>query len=375
VIARLALRVAVELTLALMGSALIVWAVAANQQWFDRHFLPAFFVSRGAYVWWESFGRAGAVVVGAGLALVIRPRLGRFVWQNPVLTMNALLAVPLAVVASESLLTYIHRHATQEEPAGQEPRRRLDPRLGWTFVPARVAQHKEGGRIIEYAFDASGYRVRHLGDPVDPERPTIVFTGESMIVGEGLTWEESVPAQTGAILGIQSANLAVSAYANDQSYMRLRSELPRFHRPVAVVSVFTPTLFDRNMDDDRPHLREGLVWMPAAERWRLLEILRLLVRFRKEETIERGIAITREVLRASCELARTRGAAPLIVVPQFIPEEPGEQAIRQRVLEGTNLPVVRVELDGRWRIPGDGHPDARAAHAMAAAIAARLRTN
>jgi hypothetical protein len=116
------------------------------------------------------------------------------------------------------------------------------------------------------------------------------------------------------------------------------------------------------------------MWMPATERWRLLEILRLLVRYRKEETIERGLTVTREVLQASGDLARTRGASPLIVVPQFMPEEPGEQAIRQRVLDGTNVPVVRVELDGRWRISGDGHPDARAAHTIAVAIAARLRT-
>ena len=139
--------------------------------------------------------------------------------------------------------------------------------------------------------------------------------------------------------------------------------------------MFTPTLFDRNMDDDRPHLGQGLVWLPATERWRLLEILRLLVRYRREETIERGVAVTREVLRETCRLARARGASPLIVVPQFMPEEPAERAVRQRVLDGTDVPVVRVELDGRWRIPGDGHPDARAAHAIAVAIATRLRTS
>jgi len=99
-----------------------------------------------------------------------------------------------------------------------------------------------------------------------------------------------------------------------------------------------------------------------------------LVRYRKEETIERGIAVTREVLRATCDLARARGALPIIVVPQFLPEEPAEQALRQRILDGTNLPVVRVELDRAWRLPGDGHPDPRAAHAIAVAIAALLRT-
>ena len=374
-VARLALRIAVELTLALLGSALIAWAVVANQQWFDRHFLPAFFVSREAYVWWESLGRIGAAVAGASVALVLRPRIGRFVARNAALTLNATLAALMAIAVSEFALGYVHRHAAEEEPVGREPRRRLDPQLGWTFVPARVARQMEGGRIIEYAFDPSGYRVRRRDEPVDPQRPTIVFTGESMVVGEGLAWEESVPAQTGASLGIQTANLAVSAYASDQAFMRLRSELPRFRHPIAVVSMFTPTLFDRNLDDDRPHLGQGLVWLPATERWRLLEILRLLVRYRREETIERGVAVTREVLRETCRLARARGAPPLIVVPQFMPEEPAERAVRQRVLDGTDIPVVRIDLDGRWRIPGDGHPDARAAHAIAVAIATRLRTS
>jgi hypothetical protein len=371
---RLALRVTVELAFALIGTVLIAWAVMANQQWFDRHFLPTFFLSRETYVRGEWLGRAAAAVLGASLALVIRPRAGRFIAQHATLTINIALAIVMAVGASEMILSQLHRHASGEEPAGQEPRRRLDAQLGWTFVPARAARHKEPGRVIEYAFDAAGYRVRSLEEPVDPDRPTLVFIGESMMVGEGLTWDESVPAQTGAMLGIQSANLAVSAFANDQSYLRLRSELPHFRQPLAVVSIFSPTIFDRNMDDDRPHLGPGLVWTPAVQRWRLLEILRLVVRYRKPDTIERGISVTRDVLRATCNLATARGAVPVIVVPQFTPEEPGERELRDRVLDAANLPVVRVELDGTWRIPGDGHPDARAAHAIASAVATRLQT-
>jgi hypothetical protein len=365
-------RVVVEVGIALIGGMLVAWAIAANQQWFDRHFLPAFFVSRRAYVLIESIGRAAAAILGLLLLIFVRPRVGRFIAHNPLLVINGIVAVALACGASELILGQLHRHAAAQEPAGQEPRRRADARLGWTFVPSRAATHLENGRTIEYAFDAHGYRVPHAGEHVDPSKPSILFTGESMIVGEGLTWEESIPAQVGALLGIQPANLAVSAYATDQAYMRLQAELPRFRQPLAVVIVFTPTLFDRNMDDDRPHLGPALVWQPAVKRWRLLEILRLLVRYRKEDTIQRGVATTREVLHAATELARSRGAMPLVVVPQFAPEQPDEAALRHRVLDGSDLPIVRVELEGTWRIPGDGHPDARAAHAIADAIAARL---
>jgi len=367
------LRVVVELAIAAIALGLIAWVAIANQQWFDRHFLPAFFVSRRTYVLIESIGRAAAAIVGLALLLFVRPRLGRFVARNPLLVINAIVAVALACLASELILSQLHLHAAEQEPFGQEPRRRIDAHLGWTFVPSRAATHLEDGRMVEYAFDANGYRVRHAGEAVDLNAPSILFTGESTIVGEGLTWEESIPAQVGAMVGVQPANLAVSAYATDQAYMRLQAELPRFRQPIAVVMVFTPTLFDRNMDSDRPHLGPGLKWQPRVDRSRLLDIIRLLVRYRKEDTIERGIATTREVLHAATDLARSRGAAPLVVVPQFAPEQPDEAALRHRVLDGSDLPIVRIELDGTWRIPGDGHPDARAAHAIAEAIAARLR--
>lgn len=365
-------RVAAEIATASIGGVLLVWAVAADQQWFDRHFLPAFFVSRDAYVSAQALARVAAAVLGLTLALFIRPRVGRFIARSPARALHAALAAVLAVGASEVILQQLHLHAAQEEPAGQEPRRRLDPRLGWIFIPSRVARHNEAGRIVEYAFDSSGYRVRRADEPVDSEQPTVLFTGESMMVGEGLNWDETVPAQSAAMLGVQSANLAVSAYASDQAYLRLGTELPRFRHPLAVVTLFTPSLFDRNMDDDRPHVGRGLVWQPPAERLRLMMILRLVVRYHTSDTIERGIAVTREVLRATCDLARARGAVPLIVVPQFAPETAAERDLRQRILDGSGLPVVRVELDGAWRIPGDGHPDARAARAMAAAVSERL---
>jgi len=71
-------------------------------------------------------------------------------------------------------------------------------------------------------------------------------------------------------------------------------------------------------------------------------------------------------------LARARGAVPLIVVPQFIPEAPEEREIRSRVLDEAGLPYVWVQLDASWHVPNDGHPDARGAHAIAVAIANQL---
>jgi hypothetical protein len=375
---RFAARVAAEIVVALIGIVLLVCAIRADQGWLDRHFMPSFFVSRRVYVQAASSARIATGALALALMFIARPRIGRLVARVPARTLigdlaRISLAVALALGTSEVVLRRTFRRAAMERPADEVPYRHGDQRLGWTFVPARAGRETAGGRTVEYAFDSSGYRVRRADEPVDPERPTIIFTGESVMVGHALNWEESVPAQVEALTGTQSANLAVNGFANDQAYLRLLAELPRFRQPVAVVSLFMPTLFDRNLDNDRPHLGPGLVWLSAKPRWGLTAIANQLVPYRSDEAVERGITVTQAVLRATADLARARGAVPLILVPQFAPEERVERVLRRRILDEAELPYVWVELDPSWRIQGDQHPDRRAAHAMAVAIAARLQ--
>lgn len=375
---RLALRVTAESAVAVIGIALVVGALGADQTWFDRHFMPVFFLSHRTQVLAETLARVAIGALGVSFALVARPLIGRLVARASVgalvaATARVTLAVVLALGASELVLRSTFWRAIEEPPPDEEPLRQPDQRLGWTFVPARTGRATVGGRVIEYAFDRGGYRVRRTDQPVDPERPTIVFTGESIVAGYGLSWDESIPAQVEALLGTQSANLAVFGFANDQAYLRLLAELPRLRRPAAVVSIFIPALFNRNFGDDRPHLGPGLIWLPAAHRWRLAALLKWLVPYRSDEAVERCIAVTGAVLRATVDLARARGAEPLIVMPQFGPESATEEMLRRRILDEPGLPYVRVELDPSWHLPGDLHPDSRAAQAIAIAVAARLR--
>jgi hypothetical protein len=234
-----------------------------------------------------------------------------------------------------------------------------------------TGQRTIGGRAITYATDAAGYRVRRVDEPVDPERPTVLFIGESVMLGEGLTWDESVPAQVGTMMGIQSANLAIHGFSVHQSHLRL--QLPRFQRPLAVVSLFMTALFGRNLDDDRPHLGPGLVWLPGKQHSRLTSLAQILVPYRTDDAIERGIRMTSEVLRATVELAHARQATALLAVPQFGAEEETERTLRRRILDEAGLPYIVVELDPAWRLAWNRHPDARAARAIAAAIATRLQ--
>jgi hypothetical protein len=267
----------------------------------------------------------------------------------------------------------VHLGPTEWLFPDQEPLRQPDPRLGWTLVPARTGQSTSNGRVVDYALDAAGYRVRRSDHPVDTERPTVIFVGESVMFGEGLTWEETVPAQVESMLGVQSANLAVHGFASDQVYLRLERELPRFRRPVAVVSLFMTALFGRNLDSERPHLGPGLVWLPPVHRWRLESLARLIVPYHREDVVERGIGVTREVLRATVALARARGATPLILVPQFGHEEPVEEALRRKILDDPSGPYLWVQIDAAWRLPWNRHPNPRAARAIAAAVTRRLR--
>jgi hypothetical protein len=133
-------------------------------------------------------------------------------------------------------------------------------------------------------------------------------------------------------------------------------------------------LFGRNLYDDRPHLGPGLVPEPAKLHRRLMSLAQIFVPYRSDAAIERGVRATRDVLRASAALALAHGATPLIVVPQFGNDDPRDLMLRSRILDESRLSYVLVELDQAWRIPWDRHPDARAAHAIAAAIAARLHT-
>jgi len=362
-----------EALVALCGIALIALALAFTQGWLDRHILPSFYVMRRWYVVLESSARVALAALGVLMLLVARRRIARLLAQRPSAVIAGAVAALLAIAAGQITLAWLHP-STQWLLASVEPLRRPDPRLGWTFVPGREGHKTVGGRTIAFAFDAAGYRVRRVDEPVDPARPTMLFAGESVMLGEGLNWDETIPAQVGAVTGVQSANLAVHGYATDQAYLRLEADLPRFQRPVAVVTLFMTALLGRNLDDNRPHLGPGLVWLPAVPHARLMSLATLIVPFRREATVERGIAMTRDVLRATAALAASRGATPLIVVPQFGREDEHERTLRRRILDDAGLPYLYVTFDDDgWRIPGDLHPNAPTARRIAVAIADRLK--
>ena len=349
---------------------LLAAALAANQAWFDSHFLPNFAFARPRMVAAERALRAGIFAGSALLLLARRPVARAFRRATAGGLLRAGLAVLLALGTAELALRIHKPHPHDADPLALEPRRAPDTRLGWTYLPSRTVIAREAGRDVSYSFDAAGSRVPASGAKIDFAKPALVFTGESIVTGFGLDWDQTIPARVGAMLSLQSANLAASDYSNDQSYLRLADALPRFHKPVAVLTLFMPSLLERNLLDNRPHLGPGLVWQPPHQPWRLVALLHWLVPWHSEAAIDQGIAHTRDSLNALVHLACARGARPLIIVPRFGDTTPVDEDLRRRVLGG--LPAVMVRLDPAWHLPGDPHPDARGARAIAAAVATRL---
>jgi hypothetical protein len=358
----------VQALVVLVAAGLIGLAAALDGAWLHRHILPEFFQPRDEQLRLLTIVRLSLLALGLLLVWPVSSWLARrrFIDLAP-----TLVAVGLAFGTTEALLRVLPWYSIHQLPTQREPQRRRDPVLGWTYLPDRVGRGALGGRMIEYAFDPAGRRVGRRGEAVDYAKPSVLFVGESIVAGHGVTYDETIPARVGARLGLQPANLAVGGYATDQMYLRFRDEWPRYREPRAVVVLFMPLLFHRNLEHDRPHLAPGLVWRPASGDWRLVQIARRLVPARSNREIDDAVTMTRQALGAIVAAARAKGAVPLVLVPQLTDETPEERTIRERVLAG--LPYIQVQVDPAWRVANNRHPDARADAALADAVSGYLQ--
>src|ERR1700735_3431696 len=134
-----------EILVASIGVALLACALGANQRWLDRHFVPSFFLPRHWYVVIETLVRLAMGIVGVWLALIAQRQAGRFAARTPARAFQVVIAVGLALGASELLLRYVHLRPAEWLWPADEPRRQVDPRLGWTRVSGRTGYKDIGG--------------------------------------------------------------------------------------------------------------------------------------------------------------------------------------------------------------------------------------
>lgn len=370
--------VAANVATTLVGLGLFVAALSMDASWQWQHFLPTWGWAWAAQLRILLVLRLLVATVGLLIILLLRPWLVRAFGagrgrQAMISGATAILAVIAAFAAAEGIL-HTRSWLSVQERWDQEPLRIRDAEYGWAFLPNHAGSVVLNGRTVHYATGPFGYRAQRAGVGPDFARPTIVFAGESIVFGYGLDFADTIPAQVEAISGIQSANIAVNAHSTDQILMRLQRELPRFSHPVAVVIPFMPRLFDRNLDTDRPHLDAGLRWHAATNpSLRLVELVRRILRYRSSAAIREGTLMTQRALQADIALARARGAKPIVLVPQFLPEDARERAIRHAVLDEAGISYLLVPIQPGWRSPGHNHPTPRGSRALAEAIAAALR--
>jgi hypothetical protein len=240
-----------------------------------------------------------------------------------------------------------------------------------------------GGRQFTYATDEDGRRVpaRRGTAAAADERPALVVAGESIAAGFGLDYEETFAALAARALDLRLVDVAEGGYGPDQAYLRLADALSSdVVRPAAVVTVFVPAQLGRILRDDRPRLVLGadgaLGFQPAADgllgAWRLRDVVHNRLPYASDADLARATATTAAVLRATAVAARARGAAPLFVVVSLGPPRPldahPEAQIVRALFVDQQLPFVRVDLDGPYLLPGDGHPSPRGARRIADAV-------
>src|SRR2546429_2650538 len=131
----LAARLTAEIVVGFIGAAFLSCAIVANQRFLDRHFVPSFFLPRHWYVLIQTSSRLAMAVLGTWLALVARRHIGQFAARTPAGALRIVIAVVLALGASNLMLQVVHLRPAEWLSATDEPRRQPDPQLGWTWVP------------------------------------------------------------------------------------------------------------------------------------------------------------------------------------------------------------------------------------------------
>jgi hypothetical protein len=368
-----------------MGASLVGWAFAANRTWFDRHFFSSYCAASTAALRLETLARW--VAVGLAIAVVgfFRQRLERWLSRRGSREIartagGVAVAVVMALVVGDIVLRVKAKPILVENEPGLPPMR-VDENGNYAPIPSRTKKVTLGARQVEYAIDSDGNRAPRADHVVDRAAPTILFTGESFTIGWGIAYEKTYPALVAAALGAQPVNLAVTGFANDQAYWRLQNALPKLDHPVAIVTLVLAVQLERNVDNRREHLalsKDGrLELVPRSTSMLATSPLRKLLPYHSDE----AIPLTAAILRATAELAASRGARPVFVFTNFgapcTTDEQGSSWLERSLFAGISAPHVRVDLSPSLTIapPNEVHPNERGHELLADAIVFALRSN
>ena len=371
-----------SLAVAVLGVALLLWALRADRAWWEQHVFVLDCATGPRDVASVLVGRGVAAVAGVGLIAVARPRWARWLAASPrraaASATRVALAAALALLVSEVVLRWTAKPA--DSPPKDVPALRTDAHLSYALAPKTSGHVLRGGRDIAFAVNAMGLRTATESELPDLSRPSILIAGESIAQGYAVPYDESVGFLVEQATGVPTLNAAVVAYASDQVYRRMQEVLPELEHPIAVVTFVVPVQIERNVSFRREHLvvlEDGslAVAAPAPALLRDMQLVRLLGGLLPHD--DSAVRIARAIYAATAREVRARGAYPLFVATNYreacLHDESGESSLSARLFRGLDVPHVSVDLDTAWDVPEDGHPDVRGSRALAAAIVDALR--
>jgi hypothetical protein len=365
-------RASVEVLTATVGLLLLSAPLWADEHWFEVHLTRrycavdelSFTLLRAAR--WVLVGFGVLVLVAL---VVLRPRLVRLTRTSWRSTAGAALRIGLAVMMAVVTADVVLRVRRKPPP----------PSPTFHSLPGETFDVDWGGRVINYAMDAHRLRARSPDAKIDLDAPTVLFSGESVVFGIGLRYDETISAQFEARTHLQAANVALGGLATDESLVRMRETLPLFRRPVAVVTFVLYDWLERNRGDERYHWAlDGRGQLVEARRavpafvWDspIYQSLRAIAQYHGDGVFED----TRAVLRQIAAESRSRGALPLFVVTQAGPRcvaRGGRPWIEGRLMDGLDLPWIAVDFPPTATMDTT-HPNAEAAAIYVTAIARAL---
>jgi hypothetical protein len=350
------------------GLLLLGFAWRCDARWAEAHvFLPQqFFLVASSAV---AVGVRVAAGSAGALLLLLVPFLPRGAAGR-----RLLVAVLLALLASEGLLRWRVRPLVRQELT---PVMRTltapHPRYGNTFSAGLDRLLPLSGREIRIRTDGEGRRIS--GASIDPSLPSLVFTGESTMAGIGLQWEETFAALVADRLELQAVNLGSPFYRADQSWLRLKDELPALEHPRAIIGVFMPGLIARSFAGQlhppaQPSPSLGVELVPPGPPGALQSSgFYLLWRhlYWSDAAIAEGMRSVGAAMSDMAALARARGAPCVFLVTGHTPPWMVRELFERRGLDHVVVEVPREEL------LDDGHPGPRGSIRIADALEKRLR--
>jgi hypothetical protein len=127
----------------------------------------------------------------------------------------------------------------------------LDPLVGWTIGPDRVATTEWSSEFnVTYRSAQSGFRVRDAA--MDESRSVpVVFIGDSFTFGDGVEYEETFAFRVGEALSVPIRNLGMSGFGVDQIWQTF-VHFGRQLEPRVVVMAY--------VDDDLPRSMSAYRW-------------------------------------------------------------------------------------------------------------------